>query len=313
MKQEDLSFEEQEMIMKARKMKKEDAERLIKKHKASLFNNCLFDSKDQLSPTLRKRLEILEGDYHLAILARNQKSISDVQFNAILRRKDKLAKDITREIKKQDLIDAGDYHGQVVSLTQAEIAMAGLAHLKFATRKKFDTPLELAKRADEYFEFVEQRRVRNEKKNETRAQNMPYVKDDPMTMEDFICFIGMAKSTYYEYEKRPGFKEVCETVKNKIISGVLSGSLKGEYNSNIASLYLTNISEFKDVSTVEQKKEIDHTIQIVSVNNQRDLQKVQKIMNIEEKNEDLSLFEKTAPVLISAGNSIEAEILNEDD
>lgn len=67
------------------------------------------------------------------------------------------------------------------------------------------------------------------------------------------CFLGKSRSRVYEYgEQNKEFKDTLEGIKVLQESKLINGGLKGEFNSTIAKLMLSNHG-------YSEKQEIDHT------------------------------------------------------
>lgn len=112
----------------------------------------------------------------------------------------------------------------------------------------------LATRQDE-----EYRLVKSEGGSSTSFENKIRVKLP--TVEEFAMFIGVNKTTLYEWEKNhESFSNALDKIRLEQKKRLMNSGLSGDYNPVIAKLVLSANHGMAD------KKEIDHTTQGESIN-----------------------------------------------
>lgn len=110
---------------------------------------------------------------------------------------------------------------------------------------------EYIKKVDEYLSTKEDEEIEREKKDgwyeyKLRA-NLP-------TIEGFARFIGVNKTSLYEWEKKhPKFSNALEEIRVEQKERLINYGLSGDYNSTIAKLILSSNHGMSD------KQELDHT------------------------------------------------------
>jgi hypothetical protein len=71
----------------------------------------------------------------------------------------------------------------------------------------------------------------------------------PLTIWEFVTFIGMSRSCFEAYCQKKEFVIVCKTIKDRMTAQRVSGGLTGAYNANLVAR----------IDGITDKQEIDNT------------------------------------------------------
>lgn len=79
--------------------------------------------------------------------------------------------------------------------------------------KSFKSPKDMLAKMAEFLESTEGRvREVTDKNGAVRVVTSPA----PVTLEDFCCFAGITKTTFYEYSKKPEYKSLCDNFRQAV-------------------------------------------------------------------------------------------------
>ncbi len=99
----------------------------------------------------------------------------------------------------------------------------------------FETPEALADACQEYFQWVEDNPLWEDKLVTFQgvATHEPVAKMRAMTIDGLTLFLGISTQTWYDYTKREGFVEVTHEIEKAIRSQKFAGAAADLLNANI--------------------------------------------------------------------------------
>ena len=113
---------------------------------------------------------------------------------------------------------------------------------------------EYCQKADEYLELNQDEDVQVVKQASTEKGYEMYdtkLKVRLPTIEGFALFLGVNKTTLYEWEKRyPNFSNALEKIRTEQHNRLINSGLSSEYNSTIAKLILSSNHGYKEKSDI---------------------------------------------------------------
>ena len=121
---------------------------------------------------------------------------------------------------------------------------------KHGRDKIFQSPDMLWEAAKEYFEHTSQREWLKTEFHGKDATKCNVPTQAPFLLQTLWIFIGITKTTWYEYKKLEEFKEVIARIEQIITAQKLEGALVGAYQATITS----RIEGLKDISEVSVQK-----------------------------------------------------------
>lgn len=121
---------------------------------------------------------------------------------------------------------------------------------KVGRPRKFDTPKQMQKAIDEYFEKCDSRTRQVYVKS---RQELVNINDPaPYTIEGLCHELEIDRSTllrYEDYEDEVGYKEFCNTIKKakmRVQENLVRRALSGENNATISIFLLKNNFKYED-------------------------------------------------------------------
>src|SRR6056297_2995496 len=105
--------------------------------------------------------------------------------------------------------------------------------------KLFESPESLLKQCYDYFDWCKENPIKTNdviRGGENAGTQISYDNERPYTIQGLCVYLGIVHSTLANYEEySKDFLAVITHVKDKIRENQLSGSIVGNYNSNIAA------------------------------------------------------------------------------
>jgi len=113
---------------------------------------------------------------------------------------------------------------------------------------KFETPEQLWNAACEYFQWVNDNPLKEDKVNfhQGVAVHEPVTKMRAMTIRAMCFFIGLSRQGWFEYSKKPDFSDIVQEIEDVIYSQKFEGASADLLNANIIAreLGLADKQEF---------------------------------------------------------------------
>lgn len=131
--------------------------------------------------------------------------------------------------------------------------------------KQWDSPEELQKDIDKYFEFCDNRIVKVYIKSAQEIQEMP--KPIPYTIEGLCEVLDCDRATLLNYERREGYEMFFNTIKKaklKIQKNKLERGLDGDSNPAVSIFDLKNNHGYKDKTETDVNQKT--TLNIITDN-----------------------------------------------
>ncbi len=133
-----------------------------------------------------------------------------------------------------------------------------LSRSKNGRDKIFKTPDDLWKKCCDYFKWVEDNPLREERAFSTKTgiKTIELNKQRAMTLTGLYIFLGISNRTYANYKKLPDYEWVTEAVYNIMYSQKFEGAAAGMLNAKIIArdLGLVDKTETKSDVSISKKK-----------------------------------------------------------
>jgi len=133
--------------------------------------------------------------------------------------------------------------------------------------KEFETPEELEKFINDYFEKVNEKKHRQLINITKNGDEIYKEKDYPYTLEGLCLHLHVTPQTLINYRKKKGYEEYFEVVKRAILKvrdQYITLGLVGDYENRLLQFVLTNIAPEDYKNKVEETKkggfEVKHRI-----------------------------------------------------
>lgn len=117
------------------------------------------------------------------------------------------------------------------------------------TSKMFDSPQQLQKYIDEYFQSVDNNPVRRIEFNGKDAVECVIPVQRPYTLEGLALHLHCTAQTLRNYQMKAGYEDYFEIItraRTKIVQQNLEYGLTGDYNAKIVALTLSNNSDYRE-------------------------------------------------------------------
>jgi len=221
-----------------------------------------------------------------------KKKIATRVKNAL--RQEKRTVKYAQDAKRKELLEVqkerGMLHPMLTKKEEREIMM--MDHR--VRRRLFKTPDDFCAAADKYFNKIKEQNIDVKQTNRYRKANdrLPMI---PYTFSGLLLEMGITKMTFFKYEKDERFKEyhgAAKVARMIIEDQLLTGGMKGEFNSQMVKFYLQNITDLREHVHVEKEEKIDHTITFITVNDRKELKQIEQKLKIEHDKEDDLEFEE---------------------
>lgn len=121
--------------------------------------------------------------------------------------------------------------------------------------KTFNTPEELEKYINEYFDKIDSNPILTKDWVGRDADEVYREMQRPYTVEGLCLHLNIDRKTLLNYQKADGYEEffhIITRAKRRITEQMVTFSLAGGYNAGLAKFLLTNNTEYKDKSEVAQ-------------------------------------------------------------
>lgn len=133
-------------------------------------------------------------------------------------------------------------------------------------RKTWETPQELQKDIDAYFDWCDKnpmKQYHNSQIDQETKKPLVYEIERPYTIEGLCVFLECDRLTILNYEKQEGYEEFFNTIKNaklKIQQNKVERGLTGNAPASVTIFDLKNNHGYKDKQEVEQSTNQINTI-----------------------------------------------------
>lgn len=135
------------------------------------------------------------------------------------------------------------------------------ARAKHGRDKIFQSPDDLWKACEQYFEWVDSHPLYEDKvfSYQGTTTHVPVAKMRAMTIKGLCLFLGISQETWGQYRKDKDFSEVCTRVEMIIQTQKFEGAAADLLNANIIARDL----ELKDKAEMEHSGGLAHQIKVV--------------------------------------------------
>ncbi len=139
------------------------------------------------------------------------------------------------------------------------------ARAKHGRDKIFSDPNVLWESACEYFEWVDNNPLYEDRlvSFQGESKHEPVAKMRAMTLDGLWLFLGIGKSTWYDYKERTDYSEVISRIEQVVYQQKFSGAAADLLNANIISrdLGLADKKEVKQEVSNMSEDEINNRIE----------------------------------------------------
>ena len=128
---------------------------------------------------------------------------------------------------------------------------------------KYQDPIKLQDRIDEYFERCDNR-TRNEiVRTKDGVELVPVPWPIPYTIEGLAVWLDTNRQTLLNYSQKDAFFDVISRAKERIQANKVEGGLDGTYNPKMAEFMLKNNYGYMDKKEDDEEKDNTITINVV--------------------------------------------------
>lgn len=129
---------------------------------------------------------------------------------------------------------------------------------KAGRKRNYESPDELWACAVEYFEWAEKNPLLEQLVFHNKGEIVKTTVDRPraMTVRGLCVYLGIGKSTFYDYQNRPEFTEVCEKITEVMNTQKYEGAAVGFFSQSIVARDL-GLNE-KPVVTIENMGDMNN-------------------------------------------------------
>lgn len=115
--------------------------------------------------------------------------------------------------------------------------------------KKFETPAQLQKYIDQYFQSVDNNPIVLKEFNGKEAQECERKVQRPYTFEGLALHLGVTIQTLRNYGETKGYEDFFEVIsqaRTRVVRQNMEYGMAGGYNAKIVALALSNNSDYRE-------------------------------------------------------------------